>query len=65
MLLLKRLLNYIPLLGGLAFAVHFSDAQEDGNFTDEMLEELLFGKGLEEEVEKKPSQWSKNLNLML
>ncbi|SVD21163.1 uncharacterized protein METZ01_LOCUS374017, partial [marine metagenome] len=36
--LIKTLLSYAPLLGGLAFAVHFSDAQEDGNFTDEMLE---------------------------
>lgn len=51
---------------GMSIPQGFIQAQEDGNFTDEMLEELLFGKGLEEEeVEKKPSQWSKNLNLML
>lgn len=50
---------------GMSIPLGFIQAQEDGNFTDEMLEELLFGKGLEEEVEKKPSQWSKNLNLML
>ncbi|MBT7922940.1 MAG: hypothetical protein HN627_01665 [Opitutae bacterium] len=50
---------------GLSTPVDLIHAQEDGNFTDEMLEELLFGKGLEEVVEKKPSQWSKTLNLSI
>jgi hypothetical protein len=50
---------------GLSIPLGFIHAQEDGNFTDEMLEELLFGNGLEEAVEKKPSQWSKNLNLSI
>jgi len=50
---------------GLSIPLGLIHAQEDGNFTDEMLEELLFGNGLEEAVEKKPSQWSKNLNLSI
>ena len=50
---------------GLSIPLGLLHAQEDGNFTDEMLEELLFGKGLEEAVEKKPSPWSKSLNLSI
>ena len=47
-----------PLHGSLLFG------QEDGNLTDEMLEELLFGEESTEVVEEKPSQlWSKTLNL--
>ena len=61
--LIKTLLSYAPLLGGLAFAVHFSDAQEDGNFTDEMLEDLLFGDDENDIPTSTPSIWSKNLNL--
>jgi hypothetical protein len=53
------------ILMGLSIPQGLIHAQEDGNFTDEMLEELLFGKGLEEVVEKKPSPWSKNLNLSI
>jgi len=53
------------ILMGLSIPLGLIHAQEDGNFTDEMLEELLFGKGLEEVVEKKPSQWSKTLNLSI
>jgi hypothetical protein len=53
------------ILMGLSIPLGLIHAQEDGNFTDEMLEELLFGKGLEEVVEKKPSPWSKNLNLSI
>jgi hypothetical protein len=53
------------ILMGLSIPLGLIHAQEDGNFTDEMLEELLFGKGLDEALEKKPSPWSKNLNVML
>jgi hypothetical protein len=53
------------ILMGLSIPLGLIHAQEDGNFTDKMLEELLFGKGLEEVVEKKPSPWSKNLNLSI
>ena len=55
----------MAMLMGLSIPLGLIHAQEDGNFTDEMLEELLFGEGLEEALEKKPSPWSKNLNLML
>ena len=61
--LIKTLLSCVPLLGGLAFAVQFSDAQEDGNFTDEMLEALLFGEDENDIPTSTPSIWSINLNL--
>jgi hypothetical protein len=48
---------------GLSIPETLLHGQGDGNFTDEMLEELLFGKGLVETVEKKASPWSKTLNL--
>ena len=58
-------LAHMVILMGLSIPLGLIHAQEDGNFTDEMLEELLFGKGLEEAVEKKPSPWSKSLNLSI
>jgi hypothetical protein len=63
----SRFVALLPMiiLMGLSTPIGLIQAQEDGNFTDEMLEELLFGKGLEELVEKKSSQWSKTLNLSI